>query len=234
MLNNIDIKPKSIACTRTSTFVLMTDETIYGTGYNFYGQLGVAQDDNTDRTILTLMLNNTGKKPEYISCNARTTYILMSDNFLYGTGYNTEGQLGVNDNADRTVLTFITDSVSYMNDMSKVIYYYTLNGNTLASIDPTNLDTYDLSDLVITSIGDVFQGKPLSSITLPPNLESITSNAFQDCENLTSVTFPSTLKTIGDYAFENTSLSAITIPTNVTSIGEQAFSNCKLTKVTIQ
>lgn len=54
-------------------------------------------------------------------------------------------------------------------------------------------------------------------------------------DNLTSVTIPNSVTTIGDYAFNGcTNLASITISDNVTSIGDYAFYRCiDLTSVTI-
>ena len=49
---------------------------------------------------------------------------------------------------------------------------------------------------------------------------------------LTKVTLPNTLKTIGDSAFFNNSLTAVNIPEGVTSLGEAAFRQNKLETVT--
>ena len=68
--------------------------------------------------------------------------------------------------------------------------------------------------------------------------EGVTSTgkfAFESCENLTSVTLPSSLKTIDSSAFAACkSLSMITIPENVQVIGDYAFAACRnLTTITI-
>jgi alpha-tubulin suppressor-like RCC1 family protein len=74
------------------TMVLMSNGTVYGTGSNVLGQLGNGQQ--TDRTTLTPMSNNTGKTPVAISCGYIHTMVLMSDGTVYGMGYNNKGQLG--------------------------------------------------------------------------------------------------------------------------------------------
>ncbi len=99
----------------------------------------------------------------------------------------------------------------YKKAIVRNITYTLLYDNTLYSVSPTESTSYDLSSLPITSIGAVFQGKPLSSIT-----------------------FPLTLTTIENNAFRNTGLTSVTIPASVTSVGDYAFSECQLTKVTIQ
>ncbi len=51
--------------------------------------------------------------------------------------------------------------------------------------------------------------------------------AFRNCANLTSVTLPTSLTSIGQYSFMNCSgLREISIPGNVSRIGSQAFKGC--------
>ena len=59
-------------------------------------------------------------------------------------------------------------------------------------------------------------------------LTSISSNAFSNCTNLSSVTIQkdSKLKTIGYSAFQNTGLTSINIPSSITYINSYAFSYC--------
>lgn len=57
--------------------------------------------------------------------------------------------------------------------------------------------------------------------------------AFQGKTSLTSVTLPSTLTYIGDYAFAATKITTLTIPSSVTEIGNGAFGGTPLTSVTI-
>ncbi len=65
-------------------------------------------------------------------------------------------------------------------------------------------------------------------------LTKIPNYAFDNCNALTSITFPENLTEIGNVAFWGDPFTEITIPDAVTSIGSEAFSNCKiLTKVTL-
>ena len=80
------------------------------------------------------------------------------------------------------------------------------------------------------------------SVTVPGGIKYIGDNAFQvmpasSTDNtLTSITFPSTLVSIGDSAFQrNTGLTSITIPSNVTDLGTGVFLGCSgITEVTIE
>jgi hypothetical protein len=79
----------------------------------------------------------------------------------------------------------------------------------------------------------------LVGITLPSGLEEIGLRTFYDYMNLTHITLPDTLKTIGGDAFRQTGLVEITIPRSVESIisssGGGAFADClALERVVIQ
>ena len=88
----------------------------------------------------------------------------------------------------------------------------------------------------ITSIGAyAFYGTSLTSVTIPSGVTILGNYAFSNCSSLTSVTIPSGVTSIGGSAFSNcTSLTSVTIPSGVTSIGSSAFYQCtSLTSVTI-
>ena len=86
----------------------------------------------------------------------------------------------------------------------------------------------DLSDCDITEIPDeALSGKTqLKELTLPTNLQAIGANAFHDCPYLTGeLVIPSTVTSIGDYAFEGTDYSSVKLPNALKTIGNYAFNN---------
>ena len=120
------------------------------------------------------------------------------------------------------------------------IYTYILNEDKtvkLIKADTCQLEanlvvpgTYTLNDVEykVTSIGaDVFKEfKKLETVVLPEGLLTIGKGAFQ-CSNLRQVTFPKTLKKIGDWAFEHCSeLESVILPEGLEELGEWAFSDC--------
>ena len=88
----------------------------------------------------------------------------------------------------------------------------------------------------VTSIGEHAFAvcKNLTDVTIPDSVTSIGTGAF-NYTGLTSVTIPNSVTSIGNSAFkECTGLKSVTIPSSVTSIEQAAFSNCtSLTSVTI-
>ena len=88
---------------------------------------------------------------------------------------------------------------------------------------------YQVPDSV-TLIGDqAFDGcENLTSITIPGSVTSIGYYAFNGCENLSSITIHSGVISISSSAFDFcTSLTNIFIPDSVTSIGPSHFVGCK-------
>ena len=75
----------------------------------------------------------------------------------------------------------------------------------------------------------------ITSVSLPDGLTSIGGYAFERCTGLTSVSIPSSVASIGGSAFDGcTGLTSITIPSSVTSIESDTFSGCTgLTGITI-
>jgi hypothetical protein len=56
---------------------------------------------------------------------------------------------------------------------------------------------------MVTAIGvEAFSGVPMTEIVIPEGVREIRNAAFRSCENLTSITLPSTLETFGFYVFD--------------------------------
>lgn len=109
---------------------------------------------------------------------------------------------------------------------------FVVNGITYEIISPSTVK-------VRSSIGNEYSG----SVTIPASVTyntityevtAVGNEAFRECENLTSFTIPSTVTSIGEYAFIETGLTSVVIPNSVTSIGYYAFAfNENLASLTI-
>ena len=110
--NTNDIK--SVYCGYYHTFILKNDGTLWGTGNNYSGQLGLG--DITDRKIFTQVTTNIDNIKE-VYCGGNYTIILKNDGTLWGCGCNTFGQLGLGDKTNRTTFTQITTNI---NDIKEI------------------------------------------------------------------------------------------------------------------
>ena len=110
------------------------------------------------------------------------------------------------------------------------------SGNDTSSnpfYENTKVDSFDEFGTYFTSvtaIGDsAFGGcENMQSITLPSSLTSISDYAFWSCCSIKRVTIPENVTSIGNRVFDVcTLLESITISNGVTSIGERVFNNCQ-------
>lgn len=92
-------------------------------------------------------------------------------------------------------------------------------------------DGYPVSSISSSAFQDCFQ---LTSVTIPNSVTRIDRSAFESCLGLVSVIIPSSVTNIGPDAFEYSGLTNVTVPKNATSIGLAAFSACaNLTNITV-
>ena len=143
--------------------------------------------------------------------------------------------------------------IAVANADGKTIYYNYINNGTELEVtnDGSSFTEYSGNIVIpetvnimnhsrkVTSIGSAaFSGhgsSNLTSVTIPNSVTSIGNYAFYNC-GLKSVTIPNSVTSIGSYAFEGCSgLTSMTIGNGVTSIGFEAFARCSgLEKVIIK
>lgn len=99
------------------------------------------------------------------------------------------------------------------------------NGNTAFSVENDVLMNAEKTTLFCYP-----PAKTETTYTVPNTVTEIAPYAFASAADLTDVTLPTGLQTIGAWAFSQTKLTSIAIPDTVTTIGSYAFCNAEALK----
>lgn len=80
----------------------------------------------------------------------------------------------------------------------------------------------------IEGIGtEAFKNGTFNEVNIPSGIKNISSSAFENCSNLTTINFGGNLVNIADLAFSNcTNLKTINLPLGFESLGSKSFYNC--------
>lgn len=89
-----------------------------------------------------------------------------------------------------------------------------------------NLKTVFLNSNKLSQISEIFNKSYIENVIIGNDITSIPPYYFYNCNSLKSVTIPSSVTSIGEYAFAITGLNSVDFPSSVTSIGSNAFGNC--------
>ena len=100
---------KEIYCGANRTLILKNDGTLWGCGYNRYGELGLGEI--ADKNIFTQITTN-ADDIKLVCCGDNYTIILKNDDTLWGCGANNYGQLGLGDTANRNIFTKVTTNTN--------------------------------------------------------------------------------------------------------------------------
>ncbi len=135
--------------------------------------------------------------------------------------------LGVNNvMAEETEID--TSVFEYRENEDGTIYISDYNGTEETVIIPSEIDGKTVMGIGVSSFS---QCNTIKYLIISEGITDVLDNGFDgtfySCENLESVSLPSTLKTIGKSAFSGCiKLSEINLPEGLVSIGDYAFSSC--------
>lgn len=96
------------------------------------------------------------------------------------------------------------------------------------SLFPSSVETVIFGEKVKTIPDYMFKScENITSLTIPTSVETIGKSAFYGWSGIETVEIPNSVKTIGDYAFGGcTGLKTVLIGNSVRSIGQDAFASC--------
>lgn len=124
----------------------------------------------------------------------------------------------------------VAEEAGYLQEVNKLIIEGELNADDWSKIGQmTNLTELDLSKALIDEIpSNAFNGRwAIDKVVLPPTLKKIGSYAFQNT-SLTSVNIPDNVETIENNAFGRVKrLQEVHLPDNLTALGGSAFEYCR-------
>ena len=124
-------------------------------------------------------------------------------------------------------------SVSYASNSPIESIEY-LGANTIAYIYLKNCKTIKEATLPKTLLRDGFINcTALEKVTFLEGCAEIPTLWFSNCSALKTIVWPSTMKSIGDAAFEYAGLETLTLPEGFNSLGERCFKNSKLVNVVL-
>jgi hypothetical protein len=130
-------------------------------------------------------------------------------------------ELTVTGTMDARDFLFITDELTELTsiDLSQATIVPYNTGRALYG----TVTAYGANEVPRTA----FFGKKLTHVSLPAGVQSIGFAAFAGCDRLESVTLPSSLVYLADYAFAGSGLTSIELSSAIIDMGKGVFSRCE-------
>ncbi len=136
------------------------------------------------------------------------------------------GPCGTTGNETAVTWRLTSDSVMTISGTGAIQGYSQLSDRPWHSYS-TRIKTLVVEDgVTFLGTGAFMRCQNLTSVTLPSTLTGIGTSAFNGCNNLPEITIPDKVTSVGNGAFTGSKLTSITFPSTVTSIGDAALSNC--------
>ena len=102
-----------------------------------------------------------------------------------------------------------------------------IGGNAFSFSDKIEYPVFSKTGKSLYAFSSDQTTSPATSYIVPNGVEFIGNNAFASAGKMTSISWPDSLKCIGEYAFRDCPFENVEIPSSVTNIGEGAFSGCR-------
>ena len=100
---------KALAVGNNSSFFISSDDNLWATGYNYYGELGLG---NRKPQFAFNRVESSGNNIKALAAGIRHTVLLKENGTLWAAGYNFNGQHGLGDTEDRETFTEVRSAGS--------------------------------------------------------------------------------------------------------------------------
>ena len=128
----------------------------------------------------------------------------------------------------------VSREIETFSDLTYGNYQYTENSDGTVKITKYTGNEQNVSipssingkKVTIIGAAAFYSKTSIQTVIVPNTVTDLETGAFMYCRNLTRITLGSSVKTIGDCAFESCSFTEIKIPASVISIDVRAFYDC--------
>jgi len=177
---SLDNDWKQVACGFEHSISIKQDGTLWGTGNNHSGQLGLG--DNVERIIFV----KSGTDNDWISidCNGNHSMVNKTNKSLWGTGSNGRGQLSLGNNTDVNIFNQSNNDYyqyyidgSEVDKLSKEVLSLT-DGNSIKDIKKMRIISHVYKKNQDSSLTDIPKDHPIKCFEIKNN----SNIKFTDCE----------------------------------------------------
>ncbi|MCP6793218.1 hypothetical protein NGX06_016390 [Clostridioides difficile] len=203
-LENNFVNISLVKANDTSTFIVVNGNELYAAGYNAYGGLGLGHNRHCyEFTRVPLELEEgVTIKDIYLNLGSYFTFILLSDNTLYSTGYNVFGVLGLGDNINRN--TFTKVNISSVDKIS-VGDNHALLKTTTNELFSTGLNNYGQLGLNDTTNRNIFT--KVSTVTYVNEIIAYSNSSY--CIDNSRISYAAGYNVFGELSLNDTSSRSV-------------------------
>ena len=225
-------------CTSLTSVTFVSSVETYG-NYVFEGCTGLTTIDwtnyqpnteNSDKLSVNGVLVATGL---FAECSSLTSNFNLPERItgIDRAAFRNTGYTAINFTTDAPGVNVIEEQAFYGSDLSSLILpsaekhsdtKFGTNAFRGTDITTVTIPCYSQASGANISDGMFRDCKSLQTVVLGEGIDTIGDNAFNS-STLSNINWPTSLKTIGNHAFNGTKLVALELPSTITTIGNNAF-----------